>query len=258
MIGINWLDPKRRQADAIRIMMQVHRGALTPEGAEEWAKANGRPPFVPAIGAAPNLMEKSAWPIPLAAAWILTREPVEALNAWQAYKVWGRALCRDNRMYQAQTELWHQLSCGEAHATGVKPGTEERVAIPAVEWNDFTWMRIGDAAIISFHGSRRPVYLDILVEARDIYALWPKPKPSAVKAAAATAEEGRCRAALVLRMRAAPTTPVPKSLFRGEFPQLRRRAFERAYAAAAEKANAPAWRAPGRRKKRAPEIATPD
>jgi hypothetical protein len=108
-------------------------------------------------------------------------------------------------------------------------------------------MRIGDADIISFHGSRRPVYLDILVEARDIYALWPKPKPSAVKAAAA-AEEGRCRAALVLRMRAAATTPVPKRLVRGEFPQLGRRAFERAYTGAAEEANAPAWRAPGRRK----------
>ena len=102
MWKISWLDPTLRQADTVQVMVQVHQGKLSPEAAEEWAKANGRPPFVPAVGSAPNPMEKADWPFTLAAAWILTREPIQALKASMEYEFWGRALCRDSRKQQAQ------------------------------------------------------------------------------------------------------------------------------------------------------------
>jgi len=191
MRKISWLDPTLRQADTVQVMVQVHQGKLSPEAAEEWAKANGRPPFVPAIGSAPNPMEKADWPFTLAAAWILTREPIQALKASMEYEFWGR----DSRKQQAQTDLWHQLRSGQAHATGVKAGSEERVAIRAVEWNDLTWMRFGTGDIISFRGGRSAVYQDVRIEARDIYRLWPELKPSEVKAAttACTIGAGRAR-----------------------------------------------------------------
>lgn len=257
MRKISWLDPTLRQADTVQVMVQVHQGKLSPEAAEEWAKANGRPPFVPAIGSAPNPMEKADWPFTLAAAWILTREPIQALKASMEYEFWGRVLCRDSRKQQAQTDLWHQLRSGRAHATGVKAGSEERVAIRAVEWNDLTWMRFGTGDIISFRGGRSAVYQDVRIEARDIYRLRPVRKPSEVKAAATAAAETRCRQALVELMRADPGNPIPKETLKLKFPGVGGRGFERVFAEAAEEAPAPAWRAKGRRKKAAPVNATP-
>jgi len=92
MSGIGWLDPQSPDADVIRIMVQVHRGELTPDAAEDWAKANGRPPFVGAIGASPNPMETSAWPFMLGCG-----------------KVWGRALWRDAPWHEVQTQCYYGI-----------------------------------------------------------------------------------------------------------------------------------------------------
>ncbi len=265
MSGINWLDLSSPVASASVVLALVRHGELTPEQAEEWAKANGRAPFVSSIGAEPNPTEKSAWPFTLAAAWILTRDTDEAFKLWLSYKFWGRALWQKEigdeiekkPWHEAQTQLWRRLSCGQAHATGIKPGVSERVAIPAVEWTDLTWVRHGDNDFVSFRGGHSAVYQNVLIEAADMYRHWPPLKASEVKAAATAAAEIRCRAALVQKMRASPASRVPKKALRLEFPDVSERGFERAFAEAAEEANAPAWRAPGRPKKLAAKNAAP-
>jgi hypothetical protein len=118
--------------------------------------------------------------------------------------------------------------------------------------------RVGDVDLISFLCGRDAVYQDVLIDAGDIYRLWPATRPSADKAASIMAQESRCRAALVLRMRAAAENPIPKRTLKQDFPQLGTRAFNRAFVEAAEEAKTPAWLAPGRRKKAAPLIDTRD
>ncbi len=258
MSEINRLDPASPKASVVDVKERVHRGELTPDQAEDWAKTHGHRPFVRPVGAEPNPAEKSAWPFTLAAAWILTRDVEEAFKLWRSHKFWGRALWQEAPWHKAQTELWHRLACGQAHATGIKPGATKRVAIPAVEWSDLTWMRIGQVDLISFQRGRSAVYRDVLIVAVDVYRFWPRPKPSALEAASTIADEVRCKAALVEVMRADPGNPIPKETLKLKFPGVSGHGFDRAFAEAAKEAPAPAWCAPGRRKKAAPVIATPN
>ena len=134
-MSINWLADDAVHRAVIEIIERVHRGQMTPEEADEWALNHERAPFVAALDAGSSSpLDEPYWPIPLAAAWIISREPETAVQSWSKQKFWGRALWRTEPWQIGAQELWRQLMAGTITATGIKDGTSERITILPIEW----------------------------------------------------------------------------------------------------------------------------
>ncbi|WP_162560789.1 hypothetical protein [Methylobacterium durans] len=238
----------------IQVRGKVERGEWSVTQAEEWAEAKGWELYrfvYPEAGS--DRLSEPFWPLPLATAWILSRVPDEALAAWRQYKVWGRALRREQPWAEAVEELWHRLMGDALAAWGRPSGTRERVRIPAEAWLDLTWERLGSVEDVRPRHAKGISYRDVRLKAEDVRALWPAMKPGTAKAKATAAAEKDCRRELTKLMRAAPDGPTSKAALRDRFPQVSNRGFERAYRSAAQEAQAPRWQAPGRRARKSPQ-----
>lgn len=246
---ISWVKDPRSLA-LIRAIERVHRGESTPEQAEVWAAESGEPPFVRLADAeAFRSFDASYWHFFLAAAWIVFRGRETATNAWLRHKFWGRAVWLGEPWHEAVQDLQRQLTSGNLAATGIRPGTNKRLPIQTVEWNDLSWQRIGKVDLLTFRGGREPVYTDVLLPAKDVQVLWRAQSRAVERVSTTAAAEAGCRSRLVELMRSDPSKPIPKSKLRGSFPGLPQRAFDRAYRVAVGEANAPSWSAAGRRPK---------
>jgi hypothetical protein len=154
---INWLSGDSLHRDVIDIIERVQRGQMTPEEGEEWALKNERAPFVAALDTrSSSPIEEPYWPIPLAVAWIIAREPETAVRSWMRQKFWGRDLWRTEPWRNAAQDLWRQLMAGTLTATGTKDGASERITISPIEWNDLTWDRKGKSSASAFGMTLRP------------------------------------------------------------------------------------------------------
>jgi hypothetical protein len=138
----SWLTPHDPQWDLIAVMTQVRSGALTPDQAEEWAKANGYGPFVPEAN--DNFIAERYWPFALAMAWIATREEAAAVRLWGGYKTWGtRQYELDDRLAPARDLLLKELRKGELVASGRANWQGPHEAAPTIVWLDLHLVRYG-------------------------------------------------------------------------------------------------------------------
>jgi hypothetical protein len=225
------------------------RGEITLEQAESWVAENGCETIEHALQRASSAtFDEAAWPFFLAAAWVVSRDPKQAVEAWTRYRLWGRRLWRAESWNPVVEIILHQLRIGSLKATAIKSGERGRSEVPAVEWNDLVWKRVGFADIVAFRDSPVPVYENLLVPAADVRRLWPPEGKAEAKAKFTVANEGDCEKQLIILMREDPTQPVVKAILRDRFPQVSARGFARAYRKAALAEGCEAWIAPGRRK----------
>jgi hypothetical protein len=79
---INWLSDDSLHRDVIDIIQRVQRSQMTPDEAEEWARAHVHVSFVATPETlSSNPIEAPYWPIPLTVAWIFAREQEAAAVA---------------------------------------------------------------------------------------------------------------------------------------------------------------------------------
>jgi hypothetical protein len=241
------LTPHDPQWDLIAVMTQVRSGALTPDQAEEWAKANGYGPFVPEVN--DDFIAERYWPFALAMAWIATREAA-ALRLWGGYKTWGtRQYELDDRLAPARDALLTELRKGELVASGRPNWQGPHEAAPVIAWLDLHLVRYGSHdRFCREDGS--VAYFDVVLDGRQIQAKWARPRPGETKVRQTVASEADAVRRLTQMMRESPNEPIPKAQLKLLFESISGRAFERAFSKAVTKADAPAWSASGRRPRR--------
>jgi hypothetical protein len=116
------------------------RGEITLEQAESWVAENGCETIEHALQRASSAtFDEAAWPFFLAAAWVVSRDPKQAVEAWTRYRLWGRRLWRAESWNPVVEIILHQLRIGSLKATAIKSGERGRSEVPAVEWNDLVW-----------------------------------------------------------------------------------------------------------------------
>src|ERR1017187_3085278 len=111
----SWLTPEDPQWELVAVITRVRSGAMTPEQAEDWAKAKGYDPFVPPTdNTASGFLAERYWPFALAMAWIATRDEAAAVRLWAEYKTWGaRQFEIEVKFAEARDTLLKELRRGE-------------------------------------------------------------------------------------------------------------------------------------------------
>jgi len=247
----SWLTPEDPQWDLVAVTIQVRSGAMTPEEAEVWAKANGYGPLVPHTEDPPSeYLAQRYWPFALAMAWIATLDEAAAVRLWAGYKTWGtRQFELDVKLAAARDTLLKELRKGEIVASGRPSWQGPREEVSVISWLDLRLVRYGSHdRFCREDGSA--AYFDVVVDGRQTQAKWAKPKPGAAKVRRTAASEADAVRRLTETMRDSPDEPIPKAQLKELFDGVSARAFERAYSKAVAYANAPAWSASGRRRKR--------
>jgi hypothetical protein len=219
---------------------------------EVWARAEG----YGALFRLPNDLEKAVilhawWPIPLAAAWWLRRDPDDAVDAWVRQKNWGIDLWRSADWAGAQQAIWEALKSEQLNATGSQEFDGVATPIDALEWQSLTWKRPGPVDVITRRRTLSPAYYDVLVDARQCRRLWPRESAAVKRQHQTIAAETRCRQALENLMRLHPGAPISKDELK-QYPEcsgVGRNGFNRAFVAAVRNSGAAAWSRAGRRSK---------
>jgi hypothetical protein len=234
----------------ILVIERVYGGEMTPEQAEQWANQHGLAPFVLPPHELNNLSGAGRWPILLALAVIVVNNIEAGISSWKAYKFWRPGWQPQIEWIRAERGLLRALAAGKISAWGINPGTLERVLIPPHEWNDLTLQRLGQVGNVLFREEQSPRYVDVLLDAEKVCAYWKLGGARIQKARSTIDVETACKRELIRLMKTRPNHPESKSELRKKFPQVPVRGFNRAYSAAVQEANAPAWGAPGRRPKK--------
>lgn len=251
---------------------------MTPDEAEAEARKAGVRPFAeeaPVVDFDPR--REVFWTLAMALAWGIWRDPAKVRVYWNDYRrqgwVWrpqdspackGWSLERPRyvslhdvwrdaalsgeaqpRATQMQDELWKALSSAQITATGIPPGRETRVTIPAYDWIDLSpldWVPGHEEGVFP-HSGQVPCYEAVMIARNNIMALWPAPPPK-VKA-------GRnCSAFLVEKFSSSPSVRLQSKgelwkEVKAKFPGLSERQFNRAREQAIEETKAYAWSGPG-------------
>jgi hypothetical protein len=214
-----WIPARTRPAlkTGVRLEDFVNQGAITPDEAEQFAKAAGIPPLAgQANPAAWDFFRKPYWTLPMALAWILDRND-NAVNErcddfWSSFYTWesttpevsnGRTCWRLQpgmpatvrklvgskvRYRSARHELWHALQQErKLEAIGTDLETGKRVVIPSYLWATLDYVVEGEAPICRSNSSKEQ-FTDVLVSSTVVRELWPEqqkkqaqtPAPSAV------------------------------------------------------------------------------
>jgi hypothetical protein len=238
---------KPSDQDVLRVIGRVYANEMTAEEADHWANHHGLAPFVPTPPELDDLSGAGRWPILLALAVIVVNNIEAGISTWRGYK-FGRPDWRPQiEWISAARDLSRPLAAGKITAWGIDRGRLERVLIPPHEWNDLTLQRRGQVGNVLFREEQSPRYVDVLVDAEKVRAYCKLVGAGIQKARSTIDAETAFKRELIRLMKTRPDHPESKSELRKKFPQVSVRGFNRAYSAAVQEANAPAWGAPGRR-----------
>jgi hypothetical protein len=233
----------------VDVVAKVRSGQLTPAEAEAWAKEHGYFPFVfrPSDKVSTKALKESYWPFALVMAWIATREASAAMGAWNSYMTWGATQFTIEPLFvDAREHLLAALREGRVVASGRAELQGARRKIGAIEWVDLRLVRYGGHDRF-YRGEASVAYTDVVVNARQVRAIWPEPNPSQGKVLHTIAEETEAKRRLMTLMLERPDAPIPKPQLKPDFPGLSERGFDRIYSEAVAEAKAPAGSTPGRR-----------
>jgi hypothetical protein len=233
------------------IITKVRSGEMTPDAAEAWAEEHGYSPFVfrPCDKVSIKVLKERYWPFSLAMAWIPTRGPSAAMYAWNSYLIWGAAqFTAAPKFVEARDELFTALRLGRVSASGHPNLQQQRQDIRSIEWVDLRLVRYGGHDRF-YRDEASVAYTDVVVDAEQVRAIWPALSPGQSKVGRAIAQETEAKRQLIALILERPNEPIPKAKMRLRFEGISERAFLRIYSEAVVEAKAPAWSAPGRRRR---------
>jgi hypothetical protein len=242
---------KVRDRQLVDVITKVKSGRMTPEEAEAWAEEHSYSPFVfrPSDEVSTKALKERYWSFALAMAWIPTREPSAAMHAWSSYMTWGAAqFTIAPQFVGARDELLAALRQGRVTASGRPDLQRQRVDIKAIEWLDLRLVRYGSHDRF-YRDEAFVAYIDVVVDAEQVRAIWPALSPGQSKVRRTIANETDAKRKLIALISERPDSPIPKPELKPDFPGISDRAFDRIYSKAVTEARAPAWSAPGRRPK---------
>ena len=189
------------------------------------------------------------WTLGDTARWIAerTRQAVDGLSI------------DEQRVFEIVPEIQRALSSGEVRVWAHTPNDPVPRELPSETWAIYQLAieeRHGLLWIVPVLAGASPgherVLLDIRLSRKDVLRQWPDDQAITPPRGVGTiAVENGCRLWLINLMKANPNNPRPKEVIREEakarFPNLGKRGFDRAWAAAISQTGAEKWSAPGRR-----------
>jgi hypothetical protein len=235
----------------IDIITKVRSGDMTPDAAEAWAQEHGYSPFVlrPSDEESAKALKETYWPFALAMAWIPTREASAAMHAWNSYLIWGAAQFRvATKFAEARDDLLASLRQGRVAANGRSDLQRPREHTKPIEWLDLRLVRYGGQDRFC-RDQASVAYTDVVVQAEEVRAIWPERSASQDGAVHTIAQETDAKRRLIALILEQTDAPIPKAKLRLRFEGISERAFHRIYSEAVIEAKAPAWSAPGRRRR---------
>lgn len=164
------------------------------------------------------------------------------------HDVGRRAVHDRTQVCRRGEEFLAALRQGRVTASGRKDLQRQREDIKVIEWLDLRLVRYGghdrfcrEEAFVA--------YIDVVVDAEQVRAIWPELSPSQMKVRRTIAAETDAKRQLIALILERPDAPIPKPNLKPDFSGISERAFDRIYLEAVHEAKAPAWSAPGRRPK---------
>jgi hypothetical protein len=145
-------------------------------------------------------------------------------------------------------ELLAASRLGRVTASGRPDLLRPRKSIKAIEWLDLRLVRYGGHDRFC-RNEASVAYIDVFVDAERVRAIWPTLSPGQGKVGRAIAKDTGAKRQLIAFILERPSEPIPKAKLRPRFEEISERAFLRIYSEAVIEAKAPAWSAPGRRRK---------
>jgi hypothetical protein len=153
--------------------------------------------FRPSDEVSTKALKERYWPFALAMAWIPTREPSAAMHAWNSYMTWGAAqFTIEPKFVGAREELLTALRQGRVAASGRADLQRPRENIKVIQWLDLRLVRYGSYdRFCRDDGSVG--YIDVVVDADQVRAIWPEPNPGQVEVRRTIATETDAKRQLI-------------------------------------------------------------
>jgi len=201
------------------------------------------------IGDAFPCFDEPMWTLCDTARWVTERSR-EAVDGWTI---------DEKRLFEIVPEIQSALAAGEVRTWAHTANDPVPRELPRETWAVYQLVieeRDSLLRIIPVRASGspsdEPMLLDLLLSREDVLRRWPNAEANKQPRKLGTiASENACRLWLVNLMKTNPNNPRRKEAMREEaeerFPNIGKRGFDRAWAAATKEAAAEKWSAPGRR-----------